>query len=165
MILGWPHALIALVALQRLLELARARHNTRVLLARGGREAGARHYPLFMLLHGGWLAVMFALAAPDAVPDWPWLALFALCQGLRVWVIVTLGPWWTTRIITVDGAEPVAAGPYRFVRHPNYAIVAVEIVALPLGIGLPAIALVFGLLNVALLAWRIRIEDAARRQL
>jgi methyltransferase len=82
-----------------------------------------------------------------------------------VWVIVTLGPWWTTRIITVDGAEPVAAGPYRFVRHPNYAIVAVEIVALPLGIGLPAIALVFGLLNVALLAWRIRIEDAARRQL
>jgi methyltransferase len=165
MSLGWPHALIALVALQRLLELVRARHNTRALLARGGRETGARHYPLFMLLHGGWLAAMFAFAAPDAAPDWPWLALFALCQGLRVWVIVTLGPWWTTRIITVDGAEPVAAGPYRFVRHPNYAIVAVEIVALPLGIGLPAIALVFGLLNVALLAWRIRIEDAARRQL
>jgi methyltransferase len=165
MILGWPHALIALVALQRLVELARARHNTRALLAQGGREAGAGHYPLFILLHGGWLAAMFALAAPDAAADWPWLALFALCQGLRVWVIVTLGPWWTTRVITLAAAQPVTGGPYRFARHPNYAIVAVEFVALPLGIGLPAIALVFGLLNVALLAWRIRIEDAARRQL
>jgi methyltransferase len=165
MIAGWPHPLVALVALQRLLELAYARRNTRALLAQGGRETGARHYPLFVLLHGGWLAAMFALAAPDAAPDWPWLALFALCQVLRGWVIVTLGPWWTTRVITVAGAEPVTSGPYRFARHPNYAIVAVEIVALPLGIGLPAVALVFGLLNAALLAWRIRIEDAARRQL
>jgi methyltransferase len=137
MILGWPHALIALVALQRLVELAYARRNTRALLAQGGRETDARHYPLFVLLHGGWLAVMFALAAPDAAPDWPWLALFALCQGLRAWVIVTLGPWWTTRVITVADAAPVAGGPYRFVRHPNYAIVAVEVVACRWGWGCP----------------------------
>ena len=165
MALGWAHLLIALVALQRLAELLHARRNTRALIARGGKETGARHYPLFVFLHGGWLIALFVLTAPNPEPHWGWLALFAACQGLRLWVLATLGPYWTTRIITVAGAPPVATGPYRYVRHPNYLIVALEIPALPLGLGLPMVAAVFGLLNVALLAYRISIEDAARRGL
>ena len=165
MALGWAHLLIALVALQRLAELLHARRNTRALIARGGKETGAAHYPLFVLLHGGWLIALFVLTAPNPEPHWGWLALFAACQGLRLWVLATLGPYWTTRIITVAGAPPVATGPYRYVRHPNYLIVALEIPALPLGLGLSVVGAVFGLLNVALLAYRISIEDAARRGL
>jgi methyltransferase len=165
MALGWAHLLIALVALQRLAELLHARRNTRALIARGGKETGAAHYPLFVLLHGGWLIALFVLTAPNPEPHWGWLALLAACQGLRLWVLATLGPYWTTRIITVAGAPPVATGPYRYIRHPNYLIVALEIPALPLGLGLSVVGAVFGLLNVALLAYRISIEDAARRGL
>lgn len=163
MTLGWAHALIVLVALQRLGEMLHDRRNTRALLARGAHEAGARHYPLMVLLHAAWLLVMFVLTAPNPVPQWPWLFLFALCQVLRVWVLITLGPYWTTRVIVLDQAPPVASGPYRYFRHPNYLIVAFEIPALPLGLGMPLVALVFGLLNLALLAYRIRVENDARR--
>jgi methyltransferase len=162
MIVGWPYAVIALVALERVAEVVRARRNTAVLLARGGRESGARHYPLFVLLHASWLAALVAFARPDALPGWQWLILFALLQLGRLWVIATLGPYWTTRIITVPGAAPVTDGPYRYLRHPNYLIVAIEIPALSLALGEPGVALVFGTLNLALLAYRIRIENAAR---
>lgn len=163
MTLGWAHALIALVALQRLLELLYARHNTNALLARGGIETGARHYPLFVVLHGGWLVAMFLATAPDPPANWPLLAVFAALQVARVWVVLSLGPYWTTRIITVSGAAPVTRGPYRFLRHPNYLIVALEIPVLPLALGLPMIAAIFGCANLALLAWRIHVEDRARR--
>jgi len=165
MALGWAHMLIALVALQRLAELLHARRNTRALVARRGKETGAGHYPLFVLLHGGWLVALFVLTAPNPQPHWLWLALFAVCQGLRLWILSTLGPYWTTRIITVAGAPPVATGPFRYVRHPNYLIVALEIPALALGLGLPVVAAVFGALNLALLGYRISVEDAARRNL
>jgi len=163
--IGWAHVLIAAVTLQRLAELAYATRNTRALLAKGGQETGAAHYPLFVLLHGGWLAAMAALTAPNPAPGWFWLTVFAACQALRLWVIATLGPYWTTRIVTLAGAPPVTAGPYRLLRHPNYAIVAVEIPALPLALGMPIVALVFGAANLALLGFRIAIENAARRAL
>ena len=163
MSLGWAHLLIALVACQRLMEVAYARRNTAALIARGGVETGARHYPLFFLLHGGWLVTMFVLVEPDPEPRWVLLAAFAALQGLRIWVIATLGPFWTTRIIVVRGAPAVTGGPYRYLRHPNYLIVALEIPILPLALGMPWIALVFGLANAALLAYRIRMEDAARK--
>lgn len=162
---GWAHLLIALVAVQRLAELAYARRNTRTLLARGGVETGAGHYPLFVVLQGGWLAAMFVLTEPDPSPQWALLAAFAILQGLRVWVIATLGPYWTTRIIVVPGAVPVAHGPYRWLRHPNYLIVALEVPILPLALGLPWVALVLGGLNAGLLFYRIRVEDRARRGL
>jgi methyltransferase len=165
MTLGWAHALIALVAAQRLAELIYARHNTRVLLARGGVETGARHYPLFVILHGSWLLVLFVLTAPNPPPDWPLLAVFLLLQAGRVWVIASLGPWWTTRIVTVPNSVPVRNGPYRILRHPNYVIVALEIPLLPLVLDLPLAAVVFGTLNLLLLAYRIRVEDVARRHL
>lgn len=155
------HAVLALVTLQRLAELVLARRNTRILLAAGGVEHGAAHYPLFVLLHAGWLGAMALLIPADAPASWPLLGLFALLQAGRLWVITSLGRFWTTRIITVPHAALVRHGPYRFLRHPNYAIVAAEIAVLPLAFGAWAIAAVFSLFNAALLARRIRVENGA----
>ena len=159
-------AILGLVTLQRLGELVLSRRNTQRLLAQGAREAGAGHYPLIVALHAAWLAglwylVLFGDARSVA---WSWLVLFVVLQGLRVWVIATLGPRWTTRIIVLPGAPLVAAGPYRFVSHPNYMIVAAEIVVLPLVFGLAWYAVVFSLLNAMVLWVRIRAEEAALRQ-
>lgn len=152
---------LAFVVLQRLAELAWASRNTRRLLARGGRETGARHYPLFVLLHASWLIAIALTVPADAVPYWPLLGLFALLQLGRVWVIATLGPYWTTRIITLDGAPLVRHGPFRFLRHPNYWVVAAEIAVLPLAFGAWPVAVVWSLLNAALLRHRIRVEETA----
>lgn len=157
---------LGLVALQRLVELAYAQRNTQRLLARGGVEIGRSHYPLFILLHGGWLVALAVLVPAAAPPSWPLLALFVLLQAGRIWVVATLGPYWTTRIITLPAAPLVRRGPYRFVRHPNYLVVTGEIAVLPLAFGAWQIALAFSVLNALLLAWRIRIENealAARR--
>jgi methyltransferase len=150
---------LVLVALQRLGELAYAARNTRRLLAQGAVEIGRAHYPLFVLLHGGWLVAMAALVPAAAPVSWPLLALFVLLQLGRVWVVATLGPYWTTRIITLPKVPLVRRGPYRFVNHPNYLIVTGEIAVLPLAFGAWQIALVFSILNAALLYWRIRIEN------
>jgi methyltransferase len=153
--------LLLLVALARLAELALARRNTRRLLAAGGYETGRGHYPLIVLLHAAWLlALLFGVPA-DAAPRWGWLALFLLLQLGRVWVLLSLGRFWTTRIITLPGAPLVRRGPYRFLRHPNYLVVELEIVSLPLAFGAGWIALVFGLANATLLLWRVRAEETA----
>ena len=153
--------LLLLVALQRVGELVYARRNEAHLRQRGGVEVGAAHYPLFILLHGSWLIVL-ALAVPwDAPVSWPLIAAFLLLQAGRVWVIASLGPYWTTRIITVPGAPLVRSGPYRWVKHPNYLVVALEIPLLPLVAGQVWLAIGFGLANLALLAWRIRVENRA----
>lgn len=152
---------LALVAAQRLGELALAAANTRRLRAEGAVEAGAGHYPLFVVLHAGWLAAM-ALAIPaDTPPDWRLLAVFGLLQLARIWVVASLGRFWTTRILTLPGAPLVRRGPYRFLRHPNYAVVASEVAILPLAFGAWQVALAFSVLNGLLLAWRIRVEEAA----
>ena len=159
--IGWPQALALLVAAQRICELILARRNTRRLLAAGGIEHGAAHYPFMVLIHGAWLVALFALVPEESTPD-PWLLAFFLgLQAARVWVIVSLGGRWTTRIVTVPGRAPVRRGPYRFLRHPNYAIVALEIAVLPLAFGAWEIALVFSLMNAVILGVRIRAEDAA----
>jgi methyltransferase len=153
--------LLALVALQRLGELALARRNTRALLARGAFEIGAAHYPLIVLLHAAWLASTLWFLPYPARINWPLLAVFVVLQGLRLWVLASLGPYWTTRIISLPGAPLVAGGPYRFVRHPNYLVVAGEILVLPLVFGEIWVAIVFSLANAALLFWRIRQEETA----
>lgn len=153
--------ILLLVAIQRLGELVLAARNTRALLARGGREIGARHYPLFIALHSAWLAAILWAVPWQAQPVWALVAVFAVLQGLRVWVIATLGPYWTTRIITLEGAPLVRSGPYRFVRHPNYWIVTAEIAVLPLAFGAWQVALVFSVLNALLLRHRIAVEEGA----
>ena len=162
------YAIVALVALQRLVEMRYAERNTMALLARGAVEIGRGHYPLIVLLHASWLAaIVFALPAHPRI-FWPCLATFLALQAARVWVIASLGPYWTTRIITLESAPLVRRGPYRFVRHPNYLIVALEIAALPLAFGEFWVALAFSLANAAILSWRIYEEDralSARRSL
>jgi len=153
--------IVALVAAERGAELIHAARNTRALLARGGVEVGAGHYPLVVLLHGAWLAALLFLVPADTPPSWGWLGAFALLQALRLWTIRSLGAFWTTRVITLPEAPLVRRGPYRFLRHPNYVVVAAEIAVLPLVFGAWRIAAIFSLLNLALLAWRIRIEERA----
>ena len=152
--------ILAFVTLQRGSELLLARRNTRVLLAAGAHEVGARHYPLIVILHAAWLATLWLLA-PGRPIVWPLIGLFALLQCARLWVLATLGARWTTRIIVLPGAPLVAGGPFRLLRHPNYAVVVAEIAVLPLAFGLWWIALVFSLLNALVLAVRIRAESEA----
>ncbi|MFZ5782703.1 MAG: isoprenylcysteine carboxyl methyltransferase family protein [Pseudomonadota bacterium] len=155
---------LALVTLQRLGELVLARRNTRRLLSRGAQEVASRHYPLIVALHAAWLSGLWISViawSPDIEPSWPWLAVFAVLQGLRVWVIATLGDRWTTRIIVVPGAPLVRSGPYRFVAHPNYCIVMGEILVLPLAFGFVLYGIVFAVLNAGVLWVRIREEDRA----
>jgi methyltransferase len=155
------YLVLAVVAAERLAELAYARRNTRRLRNAGAIEVGAAHYPLFVVLHGAWLAVLAASVGPATRID-PWLiTLFGLLQLGRLWVIVTLGRFWTTRIITLPGAPLVRSGPYRILRHPNYLVVVAEIAVLPLAFGQVAQALIFSALNGLLLWHRIRLEATA----
>jgi methyltransferase len=151
---------LGLVTAQRLSELVIARRNTRRLMARGAVEVGASHYPLIVILHAAWLAGLWLLAWN--LPVRPiWLCAFLFLQGLRLWVLTTLGERWTTRIVILPGAPLVAKGPYRFVQHPNYLVVIGEIAVLPLTFGLVWYAVAFSLLNAAVLAIRIRGESRA----
>ena len=157
----WPAFLIlGLVTLQRLGELLLAERNTRRLLARGAHEVGRDHYPFVVAVHAGWLVALWLLGPGPPIHLLP-LALFIALQAARVWVIATLGDRWTTRIIVLPGAPLVRTGPYRWADHPNYLIVICEIAVLPLVFGLPAVALVFSLLNGIVLWVRIREENKA----
>ncbi len=151
---------LGFVTLQRGAELLLANRNTRRLLARGAVEASPGHYPLIVILHAAWLGGLWLLALQRPV-QWGWLAAFAFLQAARLWVLATLGERWTTRIIILPGAAPVRRGPYRFFPHPNYLVVALEILALPMAFGLWAYALAFSVLNGVVLTVRIRAEDKA----
>lgn len=152
--------LLALVTAERLAELWLARRHTTGLLMRGAIEVGAAHYPLIVGLHALWLAGLWWFGW-DRPLDAAWLAIFIGLQGLRGWVLLTLGRRWTTRIIVVPGERLVTGGPYRFMAHPNYLVVVGEIAVLPLCLGLPWFALAFSAANAAILAVRIRAESAA----
>ena len=152
--------ILAVVTAQRLGELVLARRNTARLLARGATESGAAHYPLIVGLHATWLAGLWLLAW-DRPASLGWLGVFLALQVLRVWVIASLGERWTTRIIVLPDAPPVRRGPYRFLAHPNYLVVAGEMLALPLVFDLLAFGLVFSAMNAAVLRIRIRAETAA----
>ncbi|MFF7632918.1 isoprenylcysteine carboxyl methyltransferase family protein [Kitasatospora sp. NPDC008050] len=158
--------LILLVAAERLAELAVARRNAAWSLARGGIEYGRGHYPVMVLLHTGLLAGCLAevqLAQRPFLPalGWPMLALAIAAQALRWWCITTLGPRWNTRVIVVPGLPLVTAGPYRLLSHPNYLAVVAEGGALPLVHGAWLTATAFTLLDLPLLATRLRCENAA----
>lgn len=152
---------LALVVVQRLAELIYANRNTKRLIARGGVEVGAIQYPFIVLLHAAWLVTMAIAIPPSTRPNWWLLALYVALQPLRLWTIATLGPYWTTRIVTLPGTPLVRRGPYRFFRHPNYVVVCAEIAILPLAFGAVEIAIVFSILNASLLSWRIRVEERA----
>jgi len=154
--------LLAFLTLQRSGELVLAGRNTRALLSRGGCETGARQYPVMVALHAAWLVTLwiFGWGRPLVAG---FVILFVLLQAARLWVLQTLGSRWTTRIIIVPDVPRITRGPYRFLKHPNYAIVALELPCASLALGLVWHALVFGILNLAMLAWRIRVEDVGWR--
>jgi methyltransferase len=157
---GISVALLVLVTAQRLAELGIAKRNTAELMARGAVEHGAGHYPAMVLMHTAWLIGLWLFAA-GLEPNLPLAGLYLALQAFRVWTLASIGRRWTTRIIVVPGETLVARGPYRFMRHPNYAVVVAEIFVLPLVFGLNAWAILFSLLNAAMLAVRIGEEERA----
>lgn len=151
--------LLALVTLGRLGELVIARRNTAALLARGATEVAPGHYRLIVAVHAQWLGSLWLFGWANAVQP-VWLTVFLLLQAARVWVLVTLGRRWTTRIITLPGEVLVTGGPFRYLQHPNYAVVIAEIAVLPMVLGLPWVALVFSIANALVLTVRINAENA-----
>lgn len=155
-------ALLVYVVIERLLELVISRRNTKRLLARGAREAGASHYPVMVALHVSWLVAIIVWANVSVAPvDVIFVGLYILLQAFRLWVMASLGRYWTTRIITLPEAPLVIRGPYKFLRHPNYVVVTLEVATLPLVFGAWPIAVIFSLLNAAMLWVRIGAENAA----
>jgi len=164
--LGAYLAILAALALERLFHLALARRNTRHALARGAIEHGRGHYPLLAAFHALFLissaaeAIVLKRPFPGAL-GWVALGGAAGAQVLRYWSIAALGERWNTRIIVFPAAAPVTRGPYRFLRHPNYLAVIVEIACVPLIHGCWLTAVVFSIGNAVLLRMRIRAEEAA----
>ncbi len=158
--MSFAAVILALVTLQRIGELVLSRYNTARLRARGAIEIGADHYPLVVAVHAAWLIALWVWGRDQDV-NLVVLSLFVALQGFRVWILATLGPRWTTRIIVLPGEPLVASGPYKYFSHPNYAIVAAEIALLPLALYLPWLALIFTALNAAVLVIRIRVEARA----
>lgn len=150
--------LVFLVA-QRLSELAIAKRNTARLFAKGAREVGAAHYPVMVALHSAWIVCLVIFGFDEGVAP-GWLAIFAGLQAVRVWILTSLGGRWTTRIIILEGPL-VARGPFRYVSHPNYMLVAAEIIVAPMVLGLVWVAVVFTVLNAAMLRVRIGVENKA----
>jgi methyltransferase len=153
-------AILGIVTLQRAAELFISSTNTAKLVARGAVEVAPRHYPLIVAVHSAWLISLWVFGRGQPVHVAA-LTGYLVLQGFRFWVMWTLGSRWTTRIIVLPGQPLVAAGPYRFLSHPNYAVVAGEIAVLPLALGLPLLAGVFTILNAVVLAIRIRAETRA----
>lgn len=157
---------LVLVVCERLYELARSRANATAMLARGGREVGQTHYPFMVLMH---VAFLLACAAEVVGLQRPfpgplgWLALGGAlaAQLLRYWVVTTLGERWTTRIVFIPNTRPITAGPYRYIRHPNYLAVVLEMACIPLIHGAYFTALIFSVCNALLLTVRIRTEEGA----
>jgi methyltransferase len=162
----WAYlALLGLVAGERGAELAVSARNARRLLARGGKETGKPLYRVMVAFHAVFLPALAlgAIAHREPPSPWAWLAVAGAlsAQALRWWAIRTLGDRWSTRVIVVPGARPVTGGPYRFLRHPNYLAVVLEMACLPLAWGMWRLALLFTLGNAAILAFRIRDEERA----
>lgn len=161
--------LVVVIGLQRVAELALNRRNQRRLLARGARLVDEDGYRSLVAVHAAWFVglVVEGATAPWAgvwLGTWPLLATYGLAEALRLWTMRTMGERWTTRVIVVPGAEPIRAGPFRWLNHPIYVAVTVELLALPLAFGLPVTALVVGVANAWALRSRIRIEEDALRR-
>jgi methyltransferase len=152
--------ILGLATAQRGAELALSYRNTSRLMARGAVEVAPTHYPLMVAVHALWLAALWVFGRDQPINVAALIVYLAL-QGLRFWVMRSLGERWTTRIIVLPREPLVSAGPYRFLTHPNYAVVAGEIATLPLVVGLPWIAMLFTILNAAVLVIRIRAENCA----
>lgn len=150
---------IGFIIIQRLSELVIAKRNTASLLAKGAYEVGASHYPVMVMMHSTWIACLVIFGYDETVA-FGWLAVFAILQLLRVWILASLGGRWTTRIIILE--EPlVVRGPFKYFSHPNYILVVAEIIVAPMVLDLVWMAVIFTVLNAAMLWVRIGVEHKA----
>ena len=156
---GAPQIVALLILLQRIIEELYSSANTDRLLAEGGREAGRDFFPVMAAAHLGWIAGLFLLIAPDAAVYWPLIGFYLLLQSARYWAVITLGRYWSHRIVTLDGAPLVASGPYRYTRHPFYLVSLLETLVLPLAFGAWGLALIMTAIWAAALHYRIVLED------
>ena len=153
------YIIILFICLQRFIELLYSNYNTKKLLNKGAKEYYKKHYPLFIILHSCWLTSLIIFISPNSSINYILLSVFILLQFLRIWVLVSLGQFWTTRIIRLKGAKLVTKGPYKWIKHPNYIIVFFELLILPLVFSSWIIALIFTIFNSLLLAYRIHLEN------
>lgn len=160
-LIGPPQIAALLILIQRGAEEIHSARNTRALLARGAREEGGKYYPVVAVVHLSWIASIFFLIPSDARVFWPLIGLYLVLQATRYWVIGTLGPYWTHRIITIDEAPIIDAGPYRFLKHPNYAITVAETLLLPSAFSAVALALIMTAIWAAVLNYKIQLENEA----
>lgn len=159
--IGPPQIVALILLVQRGLEELHSARNTRRLLAEGAHEAGRDYYPVVAVAHLAWIASIFFLIPADAPIIWPFAILYIALQPVRYWVIGTLGRYWTHRIITLDRAPVVRSGPYRLIRHPNYAVTIAETLVLPLAFGAVALAIIMTAVWTAVVGYKIVLEDRA----
>ena len=160
-IIGAPQLAALLVLAQRGLEELYSSRNTRRLMASGATEMGRTYYPVVAATHLAWIAGLFFLIPPTAPIVWPLIAYYVTLQIVRYWVIASLGPFWTHRIITLPGAPIARSGPYRYLSHPNYAVTIVETFVLPLAFGALALACIMTALWWVVLSVKIKLENEA----
>lgn len=162
------YIILILVILQRLTEVSIARRNEKWMLSHGAYEVGTSHYPYMVTMHVSFFLFLIIEVSTDnssLSALFPlFFLLFIAVQALRIWCIHSLGPFWNTKIIILPGAEVVRKGPYTFMRHPNYAVVCLEILLLPLMFQAYFTAFCFTLLNITMLSVRIPIEEKALRE-
>lgn len=160
---------ILMLVLQRLAELFLARKNETWMKKQGAIEFGMSHYPWMVAMHIGFFSILIlevTVMNRSSTSLWPfWLALFLAAQSGRIWVITTLGRFWNTKIIVLPKAEVMAKGPYHFMKHPNYLVVAVEIIAISMLFNAYITGILFSLLNVWMMTVRIPEEEQALRSL
>ncbi|PKF88680.1 isoprenylcysteine carboxyl methyltransferase [Bacillus sp. BA3] len=160
--------LIILIAIQRLVELYIAKQNEKQLKAAGAVEYGESHYRWMVLMHLSFFIVLIIeviVLERNMSGLWPiWLTLFLIAQSGRIWVIRSLGKHWNTKIIVVPDADVVIKGPYKYFKHPNYIIVATEILVISLLFNAYYTAIIFSLLNVWMMTVRIPLEEKALKE-
>ena len=157
--------IISLVITQRLIEVFVAKRNEKRMLTQGAYEVGASHYPYMIALHVSFFVCLIAevlIFNRGISPLFPlFFLIFLFVQALRIWCLTSLGQFWNTKIIILPGANVVTKGPYLFIRHPNYAVVCIEIALLPIMFQAYLTAISFTLLNLAMLSVRIPLEEKA----
>ena len=163
-LIGPPQIAALLVLLQRGIEELHSARNTRRLMERGAFEVGRDYYPVVAVTHLAWIAALFFLVPPAAPVSLAILGVYLVLQIVRYWIIGTLGRYWTHRIITLEGAPLVLSGPYRYMRHPNYAVTIAETLLLPTAFGAFALAFIMTAIWSAVLLYKITLEDGALAQ-
>jgi len=162
---SWFSLLFSFVVAQRLIELGIAKRNARFILSQGGFEIGAEHYKYLVLIHVAfflfWLVEVRLRGLWSSPPEPVPLIVFLAAQALRIWCILSLGKFWNTRIFLLPGSDPIVHGPYRYMRHPNYAVVTIEIFVLPLVFQAVVTSVLFSILNAIVLRVRIQTEERA----